>query len=189
MELSERILRKTDLVDETFCWLWRGAKLKKGYGIMHVRGKVRQVHRVAYAVFRDGKEIEAKKVHYTCLNKNCANPWHMKPVTRAEHVEAHGGRLYQSERERKKAQKARYRARLREKRALLPVQPVDNSPEAVKRREAKRRYKERHSEKWLAARRDTKSPCQSTPRAPEIPRFLRRPRLVLPGFSGPFTLN
>jgi hypothetical protein len=195
MELSKRILRNIRLADDTFCWIWRRSGSGKGYGKIKVAGKLQLVHRLAYEVFRDRSEITGKQIHHECLNRGCANPWHMKPVTYAEHAAAHGGHLgtpaadsspealevrkerdrereraYRARsralypdkwREKRRAQRARYRQRQREA-GLMGEAPVKSpAPEAVKRREYKRRYREEHPEKWQAARRAQKARYQA----------------------------
>jgi hypothetical protein len=174
MELSEKILgRTTEMVEETFCWRWKGSMQGgKPYGKISAAGKTRSVHRVAYEVFRDGKEIEGKQIHHTCLNKRCCNPWHMEAVTREEHVARHregqvgwGRRRISEEerveraRERRRADKERYpdkwRERIRGQNARAKARHPDKYRAA--RRAQKVRYKARYPEKWQAAQRAKKA--------------------------------
>jgi HNH endonuclease len=90
-DLSGVILGRSKLLEETFCWRWTGARVgKKAYGKMWVGKRNRLVHRVAYEVFRDGKEIRGRQIHHICGNQWCVNPWHMEALTQAEHVKAQG---------------------------------------------------------------------------------------------------
>jgi hypothetical protein len=136
MELAQRILKLSELIDETFCWRWTGAtEGRKRYGKITVGGRSRLAHRVSYEVFRDRSEIEGKQTHHTCLNKWCVNPWHMKPVTPkghvAEHIEAQGfwGRpklppevLRAHERERRRTYRLHYPEKYRDR--IEPRTPV-----------------------------------------------------------------
>jgi hypothetical protein len=64
----------------------------------------------------------------------------------------------------RRAQRARYRARLKEAGLLAEAPVSNNTPQAVKRREYKRRYRERHPEKWRATRRQQKARYQARQR-------------------------
>lgn len=165
MEVTERILRKTELVDETFCWRWAGSMSgRKRYGKITVGGRSRLAHRVAYELFRDGREIEGKQIHHTCLNKWCVNPWHMKAVTPAEHIEVQGtwGRPKLSlderrsrEREYRRTYRLRYpdkyRDRTRTQHARYRARHPDKYREAKKAQ--KTRYREKYPDKWRERRR------------------------------------
>ena len=67
-------------VTET-CWLWTGPKYHNGYG--QARGG--RVHRLMYEALvgpiPDGLELD-----HLCRIRECVNPEHLEPVTRAENA-------------------------------------------------------------------------------------------------------
>lgn len=67
------------------CWLWRRGHDGRGYGLVHIGGRDRKVHRVIYEAFF-GEIPEGREIHHKCNNKGCANPAHLEPVTRSEHL-------------------------------------------------------------------------------------------------------
>jgi hypothetical protein len=72
-----------DLV--TGCWLWNGACEKGGYGRKQYKGNSRPAHKVyyekAYGPVPPGMELD-----HLCRTRNCVNPAHLEPVSRAENV-------------------------------------------------------------------------------------------------------
>jgi hypothetical protein len=132
---------------------------EKSYAKITLGGHRSQLaRRVAYGVFRDPAHLEGKQIDHICGHKWCVNPWHMKAVTQAEHVQEHESWGWG-------ARKPGVRIKLRltqskpkgvKVKIRFPPPVINQSPEAVKRREAKRRYKEKHREKYLAARRAQK---------------------------------
>ena len=57
------------------CWLWTGAKISAGYGLISVNGKRFYVHRLVFE-FVFGKLGELLVCHH-CDVTNCVNPFHM----------------------------------------------------------------------------------------------------------------
>jgi hypothetical protein len=73
------------------CWVWRGATSGDGYGNF----KGASAHRVAYEC-EIGPIPEDLELDHLCRVRNCVNPAHLEPVTRAENVRrgyAAGSRL------------------------------------------------------------------------------------------------
>jgi hypothetical protein len=158
MDLAQRILKLSELIDETFCWRWTGAtEGRKRYGKITVGGRSRLAHRVSYEVFRDRSEIEGKQTHHTCLNKWCVNPWHMKPVTPkghvAEHIEAQGfwGRP--------KLPPEVLRAHERERRRTYRLHYPEKYRDRIRTQNA--RYKEKYPDKWRERRRAKEARCRT----------------------------
>lgn len=62
------------------CWLWQGAILKTGYGIIRIMGKPQTAHRASYQLFV-GKIKKNFQIDHLCCNKICVNPKHLEQVT------------------------------------------------------------------------------------------------------------
>jgi hypothetical protein len=125
--IQKRLLHDIELVDETFCWLWKGSKMGRGYGQITVEGKCQGAHRLAYKIFRNAADIAGKETHHLCGNKSCCNPWHLKALTRTEHLKEHGR------------------------------SPPTPETLRARCREYARRYRLTHHETWLAGRRRQKA--------------------------------
>lgn len=62
------------------CWMWRAHTDAKGYGQIHIGGRVEWAHRVAYAMFR-GTIPAGLQIDHKCNNPSCVNPHHLKRAT------------------------------------------------------------------------------------------------------------
>jgi HNH endonuclease len=64
------------------CWLWTGAKLPKGYGVIR-RGQrgagYIYAHRVSYEL-RNGSIPAGLSIDHLCRNTSCVNPDHLEAV-------------------------------------------------------------------------------------------------------------
>lgn len=82
----DRVLFRTRR-DESGCWLWQGARTRKGYG--HIRsddnGPLVAVHRVAYVAFV-GAIPEGLEIDHLCRVRHCVNPAHLEAVDHATNV-------------------------------------------------------------------------------------------------------
>ena len=67
------------------CWLWTGAKDKKGYGVFRFSGSVWLVHRLFYTYLVQYLDTRLVLDHI-CEIKNCVNPDHLEEVTIGENV-------------------------------------------------------------------------------------------------------
>lgn len=65
------------------CWLWTGARMKRGYGTVSIAGRTQYVHRVFYEQII-GKIGEGLETDHKCRVLHCINPRHLEAVTGAE---------------------------------------------------------------------------------------------------------
>lgn len=86
LSLRPRLLGQL-VIDSSGCLLWTGETNQNGYGRIKIGGRKYQVHRVMYEMFvgpiPDGLEVDHVKAR-GCVNKNCAGPAHLEPVTGRE---------------------------------------------------------------------------------------------------------
>jgi len=64
------------------CWIWKGAKNAKGYGILQGT----RAHRKIYEIIKAVKISPGKDDHHLCENKSCVNPEHQEILNRLSHV-------------------------------------------------------------------------------------------------------
>ncbi len=74
---EERFFEKVDIPDNHhFCWVWKGATTKFGYGCIEVNGIDCMTHRFSYE-FHIGKIPENMYVLHKCDRPQCVNPKHL----------------------------------------------------------------------------------------------------------------
>jgi len=66
------------------CWLWQGASAH-GYGVVRVAGSLKKLHRLSYELMV-GDIPTGYDIDHLCRVRNCINPEHLEPVTRAENT-------------------------------------------------------------------------------------------------------
>lgn len=69
--------------DPSGCWLWRGSRSDRGYGLMKAYKKQVYAHRVSWAVF-NGRSPRGLCICHTCDEPQCVNPEHLWSGTRAD---------------------------------------------------------------------------------------------------------
>ena len=84
-EKFEESVERTDT-----CWLWRGTKVKGGYGVISIGpSQTRLAHRIAYELFVGPIPEGLTLDHVTdrgCVSTSCVNPAHLEPVTMRENI-------------------------------------------------------------------------------------------------------
>jgi hypothetical protein len=82
-----------DRVDKTeTCWLWKGKKIKGGYGQLTRAGRFVYAHRYAYEMAH-GPIPEGRQVDHLCRNRLCVNPAHLEVVSQQENIRrGHAGK-------------------------------------------------------------------------------------------------
>lgn len=90
-----RFIRKINIVDR--CWIWSGAKNKKGYGRFMFKGKNRKAHHVSLFLFKNIADGFSKhrQVDHLCNNTSCVNPDHLEIVNQNENVRRRYAKFYQ----------------------------------------------------------------------------------------------
>lgn len=83
--IALRLLSKVTAHDGG-CWLWTGARLPAGYGLLGTpKGMSRLAHRISYEIFV-GPIPAGLNIDHLCRNTSCVNPAHLEPVTQRENV-------------------------------------------------------------------------------------------------------
>jgi len=86
--LAERLVRYVVPEPMSGCWLWIGALVGKGYGVLArggKRGGYLYAHRVSYEIAR-GAIAPGLEIDHLCRTKTCVNPAHLEAVTSAENA-------------------------------------------------------------------------------------------------------
>jgi hypothetical protein len=78
-------------IDRTgHCHLWRGRLDRDGYGIVHMGGNWKRVHRVvwelSYGPIPVGEDGKALDLDHQCRSKQCVKLDHLEPVSRSENA-------------------------------------------------------------------------------------------------------
>jgi hypothetical protein len=85
-DIARRFAEKVE-ADERGCWVWRGTRNNRGYGMFYVGpGKSPMLaHRWAFLRWNDAIP-DGLELDHLCRNRACANPWHVEPVTRSTNL-------------------------------------------------------------------------------------------------------
>lgn len=83
--VTERLLKRVDVDDETGCWIWTGRIEGWGYGAIDARGRTYGAHRLSYETFV-GPIPEGMIVCHACDRPPCINPAHLWLGTHADNA-------------------------------------------------------------------------------------------------------
>jgi hypothetical protein len=72
-------------IDTGGCWKWKGNHSKKGYGFLRLTDRPIAVYRLTYQLWR-GPIPKGLVSDHLCVNRGCANPWHIEIVSNIENV-------------------------------------------------------------------------------------------------------
>ena len=72
------------------CWSWPGSKNRAGYGEIRFNGRMQKTHRVAYEL-HVGPIPDGLALDHICHTRDCFNPAHLEPVTRAQNMQNRAG--------------------------------------------------------------------------------------------------
>ena len=86
MSIAARLEKYSMPVTETGCWLWCGASLNAGYGLMWAHGRNELAHRLAYEV-AFGAIPKGLHVLHKCDTPACINPSHLFVGTRSDNMQ------------------------------------------------------------------------------------------------------
>lgn len=112
MSIFDRFTAKFEVDPNSGCWLWFGAHVPKGYGLLKAEGRRNNVyaHRLSYEM-HVGPIPTGMRVCHSCDTPACVNPAHLWLGTDADNA------ADMKEKQRQSRGEARYNAKLTEAQA------------------------------------------------------------------------
>lgn len=83
--LTQFLFARIQFSGKEDCWKWLAGKKPGGYGTVNFNGKGYNAHRAVYEAFVC-KVPEDVQIDHLCGIRDCVNPYHMKPSSRAENL-------------------------------------------------------------------------------------------------------
>jgi hypothetical protein len=83
--IIKRLFSRTQIDDESGCWVWQGAKTKNGYGVIGYKDGNILTHRMSYTLLVDNIP-SSLQIDHLCRNRACINPTHLDIVTCKENL-------------------------------------------------------------------------------------------------------
>jgi hypothetical protein len=90
IQRKERFWKRAGTVTRVMdCWPWLGSKSRQGYGHIKMENKTwKGAHVFAYEEVI-GPVPKGLHLHHECRNPSCVNPFHLIPLTHADHFLLH----------------------------------------------------------------------------------------------------
>lgn len=85
-ELIEAMFARRQITASS-CWEWNGPKRGRGYGLIHVEGKIMGIHRLSAFLFLGFDTSSPLFVCHKCDNPPCFNPDHLFIGTALENMQ------------------------------------------------------------------------------------------------------
>lgn len=74
------------------CWLWKGARSRKGYGVVSMEGWSRRAHRVSFFLEHGRWPADGLLVLHQCDTPACVRPSHLREGTHLDNSFDEGDR-------------------------------------------------------------------------------------------------
>jgi|SRR5215475_5298108 len=83
--MNERFAQKFEVRGLNDCWPWMGQRLRSGYGVLSIDGRMQRAHRVMWEL-EHGSIPDGMWVLHHCDNPPCVNPNHLWLGTHSDNM-------------------------------------------------------------------------------------------------------